>query len=86
MKIDIYRSTTQPLDGLVVPAGTDPTTLLGEVGLKAANLYPLTSHSKGRTLGDIFKGSLLAKLEAELAVDGVGFVKGDVLVGGAARG
>ena len=84
MKIDIYRSTKKPFQGLVVPAGTDPTTLSGDVGLKAAKLSPLTSHSKGRTLHDVFKGSLLSTLEAQLADDGAGFVETDVQIGDAA--
>ena len=75
MKIDTYHSSKNSSYEVVVPAGTDLTTLQGNAGAAVTNLSPLTVRTKGAMLGDMFKGDLLAHLESQIAAEGAGLVK-----------
>lgn len=78
MKIDTYQSSTKPSYGLVVPAGTDLSSLQGEVGDAVAKLAPLTPRAKNVTLDAVFRGDLLVNLQAQIAASGAGLVKTQV--------
>lgn len=75
MKIDIYLSSKKPAYRLVVPAGTNLSALQGNAGTAVANLAPMTTRSTNVSLEDLFKGDLLAHLQAQIAVEGAGLFK-----------
>jgi len=78
MKIDTYRSSAKPSFGLVVPAGTDLSSLQGIAAAAVAKLAPMTPRSRNVSLEDVFKGDLLAHLQAQIAAEGAGLVKTEV--------
>lgn len=78
MKIDIHRSSKKPSYRLVIPAGTNLSALQGNAGAAVANLAPMTAHSTNVSLEDLFKGDLLAHLQAQIAAEGAGLYKTEV--------
>lgn len=76
MFIDTYLSNYPPYYRLIVPAGTDLSSLQGSAGNAVAIFGPMTALLMNVTLEDIYEGDLLAHLQAQIAAEGAGFVKG----------
>lgn len=78
MFIDTYLSNYPPYYCLILPAGTDLSSLQGSAGNVVAIFGPMTARLKNVSLEVVYEGDLLAHLQAQIAAEGAGLVKGGV--------
>lgn len=78
MKVDAYRSQSQPSFELVVPAGVDPSGLTGTAGEGIAKLQPLIRAKTNVDLDSLIRGTQLAVVETQIAAEGAGLIRATV--------
>jgi hypothetical protein len=80
MMVDIYVSKAKASYGIFVPAGVDPTTLIGSIATEVAKLSPLY-HRSTHEVSSVFHGELLEQVQAQISQLGAAIVHAEVAIG-----